>query len=317
MTLEKKYERSIIKLGNSMAITFPREWFKITNLKEHSKIFIYPVNDNTLILNTIEEKEKEQILKIDGSKWAVELIKQSIISAFKLNIDKLHLKYNDKNYEKIYILLTELQRQIIGLEFQNLNASQKFCIKFLVDSSKTTLKEVLLDLINLSDVFIKKICEDESENNYELLMEEFNRRHYLGTRIIIYRMVQNHFVNDNLNFSTIQFLIDRVALLYLEEFIYNTLKLKELPKNFIMKYSDFLKKFPRFLYDLINNYDEMDLYTIQQIEENLKNLRVELNELLIDVNIEELQLKSIIEYYFKITEDFVSIQLNKALEAKI
>jgi len=44
---------------------------------------------------------------------------------------------------------------------------------------------------------------------------------------------------------------------------------------------------------------------------------LQLNELLIDVNIEELQLKSIIEYYFKITEDFVSIQLNKALEAEV
>ncbi|MFX1256797.1 MAG: hypothetical protein ACFFAN_02980 [Promethearchaeota archaeon] len=314
MTIEKKYERSVIKLGNSMAMTFPREWFKTTNLKEHSKIFIYPINDNTLILNTIEKKKKKLILKIDGCKWYVELIKQLIISAFRLNVDKLYLKYNDRNYKRLYIILTELQRQLIGLDFQNLNTSQKFCIKFLVDSSKITLREVLLDLMNLCEIFIKKIFEDKNENNYDILMEEYLRRYHLGTRIIVYSISQNHYINNNLNSSTIQFLTDQVALLQLKEFIYNTLKLKELPKNLIIKYSEFLKKFPKFLTDLIKNYNEIDLQTIQHIGENLVNLRFEFDELLVEMNIEKLQLKSIIECYFKIIEDFISIYLNKALD---
>ncbi|MBD3337550.1 MAG: hypothetical protein GF353_00485, partial [Candidatus Lokiarchaeota archaeon] len=134
MTLKEKYQRSLIKLGNSIAITFPQEWTKGADLKEKSEITLYPIDEKSLLVRS-SEKENEKVKRIyhmDGIKKPLRLIRQAILSAFKLNVDEIHLKYNNKIKEEIYELLIDLRREIIGIDFKDVPEYNEFHINFLI-----------------------------------------------------------------------------------------------------------------------------------------------------------------------------------------
>ena len=118
--LKDKYVRRVIKLGNSYAMTFPQDWANQSELKEKTEVFLYPLDDKTLVIKSQEKKGEKTYFNIDGKKWPIKLIRQALIAAFKLGVDEIFVSYNSQKLIEFNELFVELRREIIGLDFKNL-----------------------------------------------------------------------------------------------------------------------------------------------------------------------------------------------------
>lgn len=316
--MRKKYIRSIIKLGNSKAITFPQDWTKEANLKEKAEISIYIIDNKTIIIRTIDEKEQKTVFKIDGNKWAIKLIKQGVISAFKLGINEIYISYNDDNYNELNELLIDLRSEIIGLDFKELTESNEFLIIFLLDTSKTNFTDVLMDLANVFYIIIKNVIEGITKKKKKLLLNEIDRKYSLGTRILITGLSAYPISKVYSNLPVIRFLGDRVVLLYIRDFINESLNLQNLPLEIIKKYSELLLKIPKFLINLIENYNNINLETISNFQEYLIKLHsiLEAIDFEMDSNI-ELQIRNTINYFLNSFENFFDIGITRMIESEI
>lgn len=316
--MRKKYIRSIIKLGNSKAITFPQDWTKEANLKEKAEISIYTIDNKTIIIRTIDEKEQKTVFKIDGNKWAIKLIKQGVISAFKLGINEIYISYNDDNYNDLNELLIDLRSEIIGLDFKELAESNEFLIIFLLDTSKTNFTDVLMDLANVFYIIIKNVIEGITKKKKKLLLNEIDRKYSLGTRILITGLSAYPISKVYSNLPVIRFLGDRVVLLYIRDFINESLNLQNLPLEIIKKYSELLLKIPKFLINLIENYNNINLESISNFQEYLIKLHsiLEAIDFEMDSNI-ELQIRNTINYYLNSFENFFDIGITRMIESEI
>ena len=316
-TLKKKYKRSIIKLGNSKAITFPQEWTIRAKLDEKAEVTLYPLDDKTLIVRAHDEiGEQKTIFNIDANIWPFQLMKQAILSAFKLNIDEIYISNAEKNQEELYELLVDLRKEIIGLDFKSKDDNE-FTINFLLDSRKTDVPEVLSDLANTFKVIIKKIIEGTLKKNNEILLAEIDRKYSLGTRIIITGLSE-YPISKVRNLPIIRFLGDRVVLLYIKEFITESFCLKFISKDLISKYADVLSKIPTLLIEVITNYNNINLETILEFHEYLNNLNSMLESIKFDEkSTEEQQIRNLLTYYLNSFKNLFDIGITRLIEAEI
>ncbi len=315
--LKDKYVRSVIKLGNSYAMTFPQDWANQSKLKEKTEIFLYPLDDNTLIVKSRDKDEKKTIFRMNSNEWSPQLIRQAIISAFKLNVNEIYIKYYEDNQEQLYELLTELRREIIGIDFKNLTEKNEFFVYFLLDTSKTTFQEVLTDLINLFITIIKNIIEGIVKNNNNLLLAEMDRKYSLGRRILITGLSEYPISRGYRNLPIIQFLGDRVILLYIRDFINEAFNLQNFPKNIINKYSELLSQIPKLLISIMKNYNNINLKTISEFHGNILDLRSMLNSIELGDTFEDLEIRYSIKYFLNSFQNFFDIGITRLIETEI
>ncbi|MHA1148221.1 MAG: AbrB/MazE/SpoVT family DNA-binding domain-containing protein [Promethearchaeota archaeon] len=317
-TLKEKYERSIIKLGNSKAITFPQEWTNSAKLEEKSQVTLYPIDNKTLVVRAHDKEKPQTIFRLDSAKWPIRLVKQAIISAFKLNIDEIYLKYNSKNQDDLYALLIDLRKEIIGLDFKNLSDNSEFFINFLLDASKTNLNEVFMDLANVFTTIINNIISGTVSKNNDLLLAEIDRKYSLGTRILITGLTDYPISRGYQNLPIIRFLGDRVILLYTRDFINETLTLQHLNTTVIQKYSKLLKNIPRLLIEIIKNYSSINFDSILKFQESLTELTNNLDSInFIEKSEEEHQIRNSILYFLNSFKNFFDIGITRMIETEI
>ncbi|MGQ4872746.1 MAG: hypothetical protein ACP6IY_01605 [Promethearchaeia archaeon] len=316
--LKDKYKRHIIKLGNSKAITFPQEWTNLAGLQEKSIVSLYPIDEKTLLIRVTEKDKKKVVFNLDTNEWPLELIRQAIISAFKLNIDEINLKYTEKNYEQVYSLLIELRKEVIGMDFKILSDLNTFNISFLVDISKTLFQDVLMDLAEIFRQIIINIVENRINKNNELLLAELDRKYSLGIRILITGLTDYPIAKVYKEFPIIRFLGDRVLLLYIRDFINEALTIQHLPEKFIQKYKEILEKIPSLLIDIITNYRDIKINDLQEFQKYLLNLNNILENIdFIDKSEEEHQIRNCIKYYLRSFQDFYDIGITRIIESEI
>ncbi|TFF93262.1 MAG: hypothetical protein EU543_04040 [Promethearchaeota archaeon] len=314
--IKNKYKRSIIKLGNSKAITFPQEWTKEADLQEKSEITLYPVDKKTLVVRIQEESEKKIVYRINSDQMPMKLVRQAIISAFKLNVDYIYLKYKTSNKEKLYELLIELRREIIGIDFKDIPNTNEFYINFLLDASKTTFHEVLVDLVNVFETIIRNIVKREQDKISDLLLDEIDRKYSLGTRILVTGLAE-YPVSRN-KFPIIRFLGDRVVLLYVRDFINEALiNLQGIPDQIISNYSDLLLKVPDLLNALIENYNNINLESISEFQNYLIELQDQLENTEFGTDQTKCHIKNVIQYYLNSFNNFFDIAITRMIESDI
>ena len=314
--LKEKYVRSVIKLGNSYAMTFPQDWANQSELKEKTEVFLYPIDDKTLVIKSQEKKGEKTYFKIDGRKWPIKLIRQALIAAFKLGVDEIFVSYNSQKLNEFNELFVELRREIIGLDFKNLRNREEFQITFLLDTTKVTFNEVIEDLSDAFNTVIKNFIEGNTRNNNQLILDEVDRKYSLGTRILVMGL-SNYPISKN-KLPTIRYLGNRVILLYIRDFINEALNLELISNETIKKYSEFLIKIPNLLGDIINNYDNINLDTISEFQDyliNLENLLDDLNTG--EINLEEQHIRKIIGYYLNSFKTFFDIGITRLIETEI
>ena len=313
-SLKDKYIRSIISLGNSKAMTFPQEWTSLANLGEKSEVKLYPIDENTLIIRAgdLNEPKRFQI----GEEWPLALIKQAIISSFKLNVDEIFIKYNEKTEDPLNETLIELGGELIGLDYKNIVDRQEFYIRFLVDPSKTTLPEILMDLSNVFTTIINIALEGTKKKN-DFLLAELEKKYHLGRRILITGL-SDFPLKGFKNTPTIRFLGDRVVLLYIRDFIYESLVLQSISSKIIEKYSDLFLRITSFLKDIINNYNNVNLDSISEFKTYLDTLKNILTDIEYDAaNNEEMQVREVINYYLHSFRNFFDIGITRLIESLI
>ena len=326
--LKKKYVRSIIKLGNSKAITFPQEWTKLAELKDKSEIkegeiigasevSLYPIDDKSILIRVSDKEREQTVLRLNGNKWPLKLIKQAIISAFKINVDEIYVKYNEDNQEDLYELLINLQREIIGFDFKNLSDTQDYYINFLLDTSKAPFQDVLMDLANIFHTIIKNVIEGTNKKSNNLLLTEIGRKYSLGRRILVTGLSEYPTSKGYRNMPVIQFLGNRVVLLYVRDFINESLNLHNFSKDIIAKYSDLLSRIPSLLISMINNYDNINLKTISEVQDDLINLDSMLDKIHLGETFEELEIRNTIKYFLNSFQTFFDIGITRLIEFEI
>ncbi len=314
--MKKKYKRSIIKLGNSKAITFPQEWTENAKLVEKSEISLYPIDNKTLIIQAQDKQEQKAVYRFDSAKIPFKLVKQVILSAFKLNVDEIYIKYNAKNQEKLYELLIELRREIIGIDFKSLPENNEYYISFLLDTSKTTFFEVLEDLVNVFSTIITNIVDGEANKISGLLLEEIDRKYSLGTRILITGLSKYPFSRTSL--PVIRFLGDRVVLLYVRDFINEALfNLQHIPSTVIDKYKELLVNVPRLLQDMIKNYNNINTENISKFQNSLEQFQEKLNATDFETDEAKYHIENSIRYYLNSFRSFFDIGITRMIEAEI
>ncbi|MHA1688676.1 MAG: AbrB/MazE/SpoVT family DNA-binding domain-containing protein [Promethearchaeota archaeon] len=316
--LKKKYVRSVIKLGNSKAITFPQEWTSRAHLEEKSEVNLYPIDNKSIIIRTKDDKEEETVLKIDSKKWPMKLMKQALISAFKLNADKIFIKYYPENESELYELLIESRKEIIGLDFKNLPDTNEFFVNFLLDTKKTTFSEVLSDLASVFNTIISQIIEGKKNTFDELLLAEIDRKYSLGTRILITGLSEYPTSKGYYNLPLIRFLGNRVILLYTRDFINESLNLQNLSFKIIQKYALLISKIPNLLIQIIDNYEKVSLELISQYQDYLTRLHEQLEKIEFDESDgNELRIRNIINYFLNIFDNFFDIGITRLIESEI
>ncbi|MHA1488166.1 MAG: AbrB/MazE/SpoVT family DNA-binding domain-containing protein [Promethearchaeota archaeon] len=315
--IKKKYVRSVIKLGNSKAITFPQEWTNIAKLNEKSEVSLFPIDEKTIVIRTIKEEKQKSVFKMDGNEWPIKLIRQALISAFKLDIDEIYLKYDNKNQEELYEILIDLRNEIIGIDFKDLTNTNEYYINFLLDASKTNFPIVLMDLANVFNTIIKNVVNGSNRKNKALLLAEIDRKYSLGTRILITGLSEYPLSKIYRNLPVIRFLGDRIILLYTRDFINEALNLQNIHLEIIKKYSTLLIRIPKFLIDIIKNYNEINLSTISEFQDYLKKLHVLFDDIKFDVSSEEQQIRNYIKYYLNSFNNFLDIGITRMIEIDI
>ncbi|MFX1239209.1 MAG: hypothetical protein ACFFAS_08910 [Promethearchaeota archaeon] len=322
-----KYVRNIIKLGNSKAVTFPQEWTEAAQLKEKSEVSMYPINDKMIIIATREDDQR-RILRIDpikeGKTWSLELLNQAIISAFKLNVDEIYIKYNDKIKQNLYELLIKLRQEIIAIDFKDIIEKNEFYVQFLLDTSKTDLVDVLKDLAMVFKTIFESIIEGSKKGkeieikNYDLILAEIDRKYSLGTRILITGLSGYHLSQGYRNLPIIRFLGNRVVLLYVRDFINESFRFLKLPSDTVRKYSELLEKIPNLLLNLIKNFDNISEETVSKFQVVLSELHEELEDIEYDQNYApDLQIRNIIKYYLNAFSNFFDIGITRMIEGLI
>jgi len=314
--LKSKYKRSIIRLGNSKAITFPQEWTKLAELKEKSEITLYPIDDKTLVIRSLEKGEEHRVYRMDGIQMPIKLVRQAIMSAFKLNIDDIYLKYDSEKKQELYELLINLRREIIGIDFKDIPESNEFYINFLLDASKTAFYDVIEDLVSVFHAIMKNIVEGSDNKTSDLLLDEIERKYSLGTRILITGLSKYPISSSEL--PTIRFLGDRVVLLYIRDFINEALvNFKDIPHKIIKKYEDLLMKIPNLLQELIKNYNNINLETISEFQEYIFNLEKALEEKEFESDQVICHIRNVIKYYLRGFSVFFDIAITRMIESKV
>ncbi|GAG64129.1 unnamed protein product, partial [marine sediment metagenome] len=314
--LKNKYVRSVIKLGNSKAITFPQDWTEKAGLKEKSEVIIYPIDESSIVIKTADKDKQKTILNI-GLEWPIELIKQALISGFKLDVDEIYIKYSNKNQDEIFDLLTQLRGEIIGMDMKELPDTSQFLIYFLTDTSKMTIKDVLMELINTFSRIISNVIEGKTKKNNELLLSEIDRKYSLGRRILITGLSDYPVSKGYRNLPVIQFLGNRVVLIYVKDFINESLNLQYFPSSIIKKYSDLLTRIPSLLIDIVNNYDNINLNTISEFHDELNNLSSIFNKIKPGDTFEDLELRKSIQYFLNSFQNFFDIGITRLIETEI
>lgn len=312
---KEKYVRSVIKLGNSHAITFPQDWTKEAKLKEKSEVIIYPIDESSVVIKTGDKEKQKTVLNI-SLEWPIELIKQALISAFKLDVNEIYIQLSNKNQDDIFDLLTQLRGEMIGMDFKELQDTNQFLVYFLTDTSKMTFKDVLMELINTFSRIIKNVIEGKTKKNKELLLAEIDRKYSLGRRILITGLSDYPVSKSYLNLPVIQFLGNRVVLIYVKDFINESLNLQHFPSNVIKKYSDLLIKIPKLLIDIVNNYDNINLNTVSEFYNELNNLRSIFTKIKPGETFEELELRKSIKYFLNSFQNFFDIGMTRLIETE-
>jgi antitoxin component of MazEF toxin-antitoxin module len=314
--LKEKYIRSVIKLGNSKAITFPQDWAEKAGLKDKSEVIIYPIDDSSIVIKTIDKGKQKTVLNIELD-WSMNIIKQALISAFKLDINEIYIKYDSKKQEEIFGLLTQLRGEMIGMDFKDLADTNQYLLYFLTDTSKTIFKDVLIELINTFKKIIDDVIKGIMKKNSELLLAQIDRKYSLGRRILITGLSDYPVSKGYHNLPVIQYLGNRVILLYVKDFINEAQNLQNYPPNIIKNYSDLLQQIPTLLINIITNYDTINLDTISQFHDELINLGTMVYKIKPGDTFEELELRNSIKYFLNSFKNFFDIGITRLIEKQV
>ena len=319
MADSKNYERSVIKLGNSMAITFPQEWFSKTQLQEHSKVLVFPIDEETLIIHRNNYKKGESILSVDLRDWPSKLTEQLILTAFKLNVDKLYLTCEiEKDKKAYYDMVNKLHRKIIGFDSSIVDDGNGICIRFLLDTAKTSLPEILIELFDTLKEFINSILDRSLDINQNIYKEKFARKYNLGLRALLQTLLKFPDLSTAVNRPIVRTLGDRITLLYTKELMDYTSQLINLPKEILDKYSQILIRISVLLYNVVEEYNknvqDTTLLNFQTDYDKLNNLFSLIN---FENNNKDTLIRGIISRFFSICKDLIGISMTRILEAKL
>jgi hypothetical protein len=205
------------------------------------------------------------------------------------------------------------------MDFKDMLDKKQFYINFLVDTSKKSIADVLSDLVNVFDTIIRRVIDGTLKENVNLMLAEIDKKYYLGVRILILGLSDYPITKGFRKMPIIRSLGDRVILLYVKDFINESLNLEHIKPEFIRKYSNLLTDIPNLLINVVKDYNNINFETISQFQDHLNRLQNDFHEIQTNTNLsnEEIQIRAIINYFLNSFQNFFDIAITRLIEAEV
>ena len=219
-TKKKNYiKRSIIKLGSSYAITYPTDF--LDSFSDESgeikgiNVHCYKIDPMSILIKKLAAESEVQTVTIKISEFPMDLLESLLESTRKLNVNKVVLEYEEKDYEKTLEIINkfgltpvhsegkmivDLSRQYKEYNFPDQinsmvkNFSKIIQITFQISNSKVAQKSIDTFLIAIKSSFKESLRVLIMRlKNYYLINENGEDSHHgmqniiniLGNRVLI------------------------------------------------------------------------------------------------------------------------------------
>jgi hypothetical protein len=178
---------------------------------------------------------------------------------------------------------------------------------------------VLFDLVNVFDTIVRRVIDGTLKESVNLILAEIDKKYYLGTRILIVGLLDYPITKGFRKIPIIRFLGDRVILLYVKDFINESLNLEHIQPDLIRKYSNLLTEIPNLLLEIVKNYSNLTLEIISGFQDYLNKVQNDFYEIQTNTNLsnEEQQIRDIIKYFLNSFQSFFDIAITRLIEAEV
>lgn len=273
--------RSIIKLGNSRAITFPQafiESFKKQEDKEKEEIvgeeesenrseadkqpdeedpwkdvrvYCYKIDNDSIIIKRQRAEEQKMTLKIDTKQVPLNLLTNILKSAKKLNINQVNITYDQNNDFEVLKIIDKF-----GVTPTYLSEKNIVTIQFLKDFSNVKLKDqisgMISNFVNLANeiFYLKEFDENKRGERTEIYVRAIEKNTRECIRMIISKL-RNYYILDEQSESTniINALGDRMLVSSIYNLALSIFGLKIYDdKELFKKYQEFIIKTTKMVY---------------------------------------------------------------------
>lgn len=337
----KKYiQRNIIKLGSSLAVTFPKEFFKSFRMDESDDdegfknviVHAYKVDPNSILIKKFKAELEQQCLDLDMNSFPIELLENLLISAKKLNVNEINITYQEKDYDKCLEIVNKFGSPIHSENKMTLDLSRIYKEFKFSDQVMGMIKNFSKIIDHIMDE--GKIIDSDMKKTIETYLKSIDSSYHEALRVLIIRLKNYYLWEDHPDenqagtgmSNIINTLGNRVLIAYLKDIsvaaanLFYSKSSKEIGKYLpiIKSFSDLLKEEVELLLSptIQDKIDEINNY-----KNHVLDIRKKYNKLVPDKNqnypINEYIINSIIDHIFDIIIELVGIILTRWIEKSV
>lgn len=310
----KNITRNVIKLGSSLAITFPRDFLQSFRLQDGEmksikdvKVHAYKVDPGSIIIRRTKAESEVQILDLNVSDFPIALLENLLVSARKLNINKVNIIYEEEDYEKCLEIVNKFgppihREGVMSLDLSRHYRPQKF--KDQIVGMIKNFSKIIENVVDHTDITESK---KKSINTY---LSSINSSFNEALRVLIIQL-RNFYVysedneeNGSGTHNIINTLGNRVLISHIKNISTSAANLfytKE--TDDIQVYLESIEMFPDFL------DKEIDLV----LSKDLSSRVSEINDLRQEMEISRDKFKVIVpenKEEYSVTDEVISTTVN-------
>jgi hypothetical protein len=199
----KSFDRSIIKLGNSRAITFPTEFldsFRRVDVETGEDDFqgvmvrLFKIDPDTILVKKMDALNSSQEIQIDND-FPVGLVGPLLISAKKLNIGAVHIQFLPENQITILDICTEMGASPL------ISGPNEITVAFPNTVGDYTIHEKLTGILSYIEQIGSLIMDQnrdmvEDQRTIDTLLKTIDLNYRDAVRLVIHNL-NNYYISDN------------------------------------------------------------------------------------------------------------------------
>lgn len=337
----KKYiQRNIIKLGSSLAVTFPKEFFKSFRMDDKDDdegfknivVHAYKVDPNSILIKKYKADLEQQRLDIDTNSFPIELLENLLISARKLNVNEINIYYQEKDYDKCLEIVNKFGSPVHSENKMTLDLSKIYKEFKFSDQVMGMIKNFSKIIDHIMDE--GKIIDSDMKKIIETYLKSIESSYNEALRVLIIRLKNYYLWEDHPEegqsgfgmSNIINTLGNRVLIAYLKDVSVAAANLfySKASKE-IAKYLPIIKIFPDLLKEevelLLSPLIQSKIEEINNYKTRVLEIRKKYNRLVPDKNqnypINEYIINSIIDHIFDIIIELIGIILTRWIEKSV
>ncbi|MBD3351080.1 MAG: hypothetical protein GF364_06305 [Candidatus Lokiarchaeota archaeon] len=256
---DKKYiQRNIIKLGSSLALTFPKSFFKsfkdnIKSIDDYKsiKVHTYKIDPTSILIRKNKAESETQVLNVNIEKFPIELLENLLISSRKLNVNQVNIKYKEEDYEKVLETINKFGPPIHSSNIMTIDLSRNYKDYNFTDQINGMTKNFSKIIENALN---KGIIDAKEKQRIQTFLDSIDASFNEALRVLIMRLKNYYLWDDSKGTETsgtrniVNTLGNRVLISHIKDIsvaasnLFYSRNTKE-----IEKYAPIIREFPELL----------------------------------------------------------------------